>query len=501
MPEQRLEMWPLGDNEKEGRLLFECLGDAALFYLDPAGRVITWSANAAHLLGYGELEILGQPNSRLFTPDEVQAGEPEKELRTAVQTGRVSDDHWQGKKDGTRFWARSVTIALQDEQGQLRGFAKVIRDRTEQKEAEGRKDEWLAMLAHELRGPLNPMSNAVAVLLLRARDDPQLRGATDIIARQTRHLVHIVEDLLEASRLARGLVNLRRERLDLSSLVRTTAEDYRPALEQAGLTLSVETPETPICVSADGTRLTQVLGNLLNNAAKFTGPGGTITIHLHQNVDRRQACLIVQDTGAGIETGMLNHLFDTFAQADRSLDRAGGGLGLGLAMVKGLVELHGGEVQATSAGQGHGAEFTFTLPLEKEPAALLDSVRGPIPSSRPHRILVIEDNRDAAESLRLLLDLLGHEVRVAYTGPEGVQAAVEWIPEVIISDIGLPRLDGYGVARAIRQHPALARTKLIAVTGYGREEDRSRARESGFDYVLTKPAEPAVLLELLDEDK
>jgi PAS domain S-box-containing protein len=499
MPTQRLDAGPLGDEKEQCRLLLDCLTDSACFFLNPDGRVTAWNSGAERLLGLVEQEVLGQPGSRFFLRDEVEAGGPEQELEQAAVKGRVSGDHWQVKKDGTRFWARSVTTALRDEQGQIRGFARVIRDRTEQKEAEGRKEEWMAMLAHELRGPLNPIGNAVAILILRGKADPQLRQAADIIARQTRHLGRIVEDLLEASRLARGLVNLRRERIDLSSLVRSTADDYRPALEQAGLTLRLEIPEAPVWVSADGMRLTQVLANLLNNAAKFTTRGGTITVRLRKETERHQASLTVQDTGAGIETGMLNHLFDTFAQADRSLDRAGGGLGLGLAMVKGLVELHGGEVQATSAGRGRGAEFAFTLPLEKEPPALADPAQDLVAPRRLHRILVIEDNRDAADSLRLLLDLLGHEVKVAYTGPEGVRAASEWRPEVIISDIGLPGLDGYAVARAIRQNPALAGVKLIAVTGYGREEDRRQARESGFDYVLTKPAEPVVLLELLDD--
>jgi CheY-like chemotaxis protein len=253
----------------------------------------------------------------------------------------------------------------------------------------------------------------------------------------------------------------------------------------------------PVWVLGDPTRLAQVLGNLLDNAARFTDPGGRVTVRLAVEAGRGQAVLAVRDTGVGIEAGLLPHLFEVFTQADRSLERSRGGLGLGLALVKGLTELHGGEVQASSPGPGRGAEFVVRLPVQPEPAALSNIPAAPGRAPKRLRVLVVEDNQDSADMLQMLLGLFGHEVRVACTGPAGVQAAGEWGPDVVVCDIGLPGLDGYGVAGELRRNPATAKARLIAVTGYGQEEDRRRARQAGFDHHLTKPVNPDALLELL----
>jgi CheY-like chemotaxis protein/two-component sensor histidine kinase len=302
---------------------------------------------------------------------------------------------------------------------------------------------------------------------------------------------------LDVSRITRGKVQLRPARLDLVQLVRTTAEDRRPTLEQAGLRLVVEAPLTPVWVQGDATRLAQILINLLDNAAKFTDGNRSVTVSVAADPGRGQAVFAVRDEGVGIEPAMLPHVFDVFAQADRSLERSRGGLGLGLAIVKGLAELHGGEVRATSAGLGKGAEFSVRLPLEAEPAALAEPSAEAAPAAESRRVLVVEDNRDAAESLRLLLELQGHVVAVAHSGPEGVTEALRWRPDVVLCDIGLPGLDGYGVAGALRRDAATAKARLIALTGYGREEDRSKARAAGFDEHLVKPAAPEELQRLL----
>ena len=254
-------------------------------------------------------------------------------------------------------------------------------------------------------------------------------------------------------------------------------------------------PETPVWVMGDATRLGQILWNLLDNAVKFKAGVGRVEIVLRG--DPGHAVLIVRDAGLGIEPHLLPILFDVFAQGDRSLDRTYGGLGLGLSLVKGLVQLHAGEVRAASLGPGSGAEFTVLLPLEREPAALTSTPSRSWQASRLLRILIVEDCRDSAESLQLLLTLQGHEVQVAYTGPDGVRAAIAWAPEVIISDIGLPGLDGYGVASEVRRNPASANARMIALTGYGGDEERRRALESGFDFHFTKPADPARLQQLL----
>jgi CheY-like chemotaxis protein/anti-sigma regulatory factor (Ser/Thr protein kinase) len=252
-------------------------------------------------------------------------------------------------------------------------------------------------------------------------------------------------------------------------------------------------PDRSVWVKGDSTRLAQVLTNLLENAVKFTDRPGRVSVQLAQDLDRRQAVLRVTDSGIGIERDMLPRVFEVFAQADRSLDRTRGGLGLGLALVKGLVDLHDGEVAADSEGPGRGATFMVRLPLEEEPAVLAPAPTVPKPVGPRRRILVIEDNRDGAESLRLLLELLNHDVQVAYTGPDGVQEARRWRPDVVLCDIGLPGLDGYGVATEVRRNPVTARARLIALTGYGQEEDLRRSQEAGFDRHLVKPVDPEEL--------
>jgi signal transduction histidine kinase len=358
------------------------------------------------------------------------------------------------------------------------------------REAARRKDELLAMLAHELRNPLAPLLTGIEVARRAGSDGEMREGALETIARSVRHLARLVDDLLEATRVAHGGVSFRPQRLDLSRLTRVTSEDRRRALEQAALELTVEAPETPVWVKGDSTRLRQVLHNLLDNAAKFTDRGGRVNVRVSTDPAQGHAVVAVRDTGVGIEAEMLPRLFEVFAQADRSLHRSRGGLGLGLAIVKGLVKLHGGDVQAASAGPGCGAEFCVRLPLEAEPAALTAVAALPGCARQRLRILVIEDNRDAADSLRLLLEtVLGHEARVAYTGLEGVDLAVAWQPDVVLTDIGLPGLDGYGVAARLRRNPATAAVRLIAISGYDSEEDRLRSQQAGFDAHLVKPVE------------
>jgi PAS domain S-box-containing protein len=366
------------------------------------------------------------------------------------------------------------------------------------READQRKDEFLAMLAHELRNPLAPVRNGLHILRHVGTASPAGGPTLDMMDRQVQHLTRLVDDLLDVSRITRGKVSLRQERLDLGRLVRDTVEDRRRAFEQAGLALTPETPETPVWVAGDATRLAQVFGNLLDNALKFTERGGAVAVRLAVDEPARQARVSVRDTGMGIDPDMLPRLFGVFAQSDRSLDRSRGGLGLGLAVVKGLVELHGGEVSAASAGAGKGAEFSVALPLEPEPAALANGTTPkPAPAVEPLRVVVVEDNHDAADSLRLLLELRGHHVAVAYSGPEGVDKVLAERPDVVVCDIGLPGFDGYEVARRLRQLPGLEKTVLVALTGYGQDEDRRRSQEAGFDQHLVKPADPAELERVL----
>jgi PAS domain S-box-containing protein len=445
-------------------------------------------------LGYTPEEYVGRNGFDLLHPEDAATAQ-ELLARVLARPGeRVLAQYRLRHKDGSWRWVEAVGTNMLDDPS-VKAIVVNHRDITEQKEADGRKEEWLAMLAHELRGPLAPISNAVQVLVRIGPADPEIDRARDVIVRQTRHLARIVDGLLEVTRLLRGEIRLRKERMDLGRLVRSAGEDYRPTLERAGLALDIVVPPTPVWVMGDPTRLGQVLGNLLDNAVKFKSNGGRVELSLSADAD--QAVVIVRDAGVGIDPHLLPVLFDVFAQGDRSLHRTGGGLGLGLSLVKGLVRLHGGEVHAASRGAGTGAEFTVRLPLEKEPAALRAFPSGSWQGARRLRILLVEDNKDAADSLELLLTLQGHEVQVAYTGPDGVRLAAAWVPEVIISDIGLPGLDGYGVASEVRRNPTTASARLIALTGYDGEEDRRRAMASGFDFHLAKPADPDRLQQIL----
>lgn len=505
-------------SEERFRLLVESVKDYAIFILDPGGHILTWNIGAERIKGYAAPEIVGKHFSVFYPPDAVESGWPAHELEVASKVGRFEDEGWRVRKDGSRFWANVVITALRDEAGVLQGFAKVTRDLTERKlseeqarqlarseaarsEAEAaarEKTAYLTMLAHELRNPLSPLLTTVQVLRAAGADPRVLADGLDRVERQVRQLGRLVDDLMEASRVTFGRVVITPRRLDLARLVRTVTGDQRFAFEKAGITFTAESPDTPVWVSGDEARLSQVLTNLLDNAIKYSDQGGRAGVRLA--TEPGWAVLTVWDTGDGIPPEVLPKLFTPFTQADRTLARARGGLGLGLSVVKGLIDLHGGEVTAASGGPGRGSEFTIRLPLVPEPAALAENPTSPPPGHPARRVLVIEDNRDAAESLKLLLELLGHQVRVAYTGPDGVRMADEWRPDVVVSDIGLPGLDGYAVARELKLRSVASTARLIAVTGYGSEEDRRRAREAGFHGLLTKPADPAALTALIGEE-
>jgi len=355
-------------------------------------------------------------------------------------------------------------------------------------EADRRKDEFLGMLAHELRNPLGPIRNAAQVLHLTKDKDERFNQLKDIIDRQVTHMSRLIDDLLDATRLARGQILLRKERCNLSKIVGQTAEDYRNIFDASGIELKVTLPSTPLWVNGDPTRLVQIIGNLLHNAHKFSDPGGLITVQLEQNSDGKTGIISVQDTGIGIDPKILPYVFEVFRQGDQGLDRSRGGLGLGLSLAMGLVKLHNGEMKAESPGIGKGAKFSIKLPLESN----IDLVAGTEVKEQnlqgaKQRILLIEDNYDAAESTRMLLSLNGYDVQTAFTGAGGLKVAKDFRPQVILCDIGLPGMDGYQVARAIRQDKELSSAYVIALTGYGRDEDQQQASAAGFDMHLTKP--------------
>lgn len=378
------------------------------------------------------------------------------------------------------------------------------RGRRELERADRQKDEFLAMLSHELRNPLTPIYNAVQILSLRGHDPEEVERIRGLIERQLQQLVRLVDDLLDMSRITRGKINLCKAPVDLAPVVSTAVETSRPLIESKGHELTVTLPETPLQVYADATRLAQILSNLLNNAAKYSETAGRIDLIVERVDD--EACLRVRDTGIGIAPEMLPRVFDLFMQAESSLDRSQGGLGVGLTLVRQLVEMHGGTVEAHSAGLGQGTEMVVRLPVLSGPAAQ-DAAAGPASRSPQGgavellKILIVDDNEDSAESLAFLMRLAGHEVRTVYEGLSALQEVRTFLPDVVLLDIGLPKLDGYEVARRLCQEPGRDRMMLLAMTGYGQEEDRRRSREAGFDHHLVKPVDLDKLRGLLDSGR
>jgi signal transduction histidine kinase len=366
------------------------------------------------------------------------------------------------------------------------------------READRRKDEFLALLGHELRNPLAPIRNALNVLKLPGADAAITGRAQAMMERQVEHLVRLVDDLLDVSRIMRGKVELRREPVELATVVARAVETSQPVVDAEGHQLTVALPPEPLWVDGDLVRLAQVVSNLLNNAAKYTERGGQILLTAGR--EGSEAVLRVRDTGVGIAPELLPRLFDMFFQAERRTRESQGGLGIGLSLVRGLVELHGGSVEAHSAGPGQGSEFVVRLPL----LARTEAAATPQPQAQvmpgglaPRRVLVVDDNVDAADSLAMLLRLEGQEVQVAYEGATALARAEAESPAIAFLDLGMPKMDGYELARAFRRHPALKGTVLVALTGWGQPEDRQRTREAGFDHHLVKPVESAALHRLL----
>jgi signal transduction histidine kinase len=404
--------------------------------------------------------------------------------------------------DGTVVYVQNDVEPLFDSHGEIYGCVSVCVDLTDRKlaeialrDADRRKDEFLATLSHELRNPLAPIRTAVEIMRL-ARADPELvEKARATIERQLLHLVRITDDLLDVARITQNRIELRRERIDLRSVLYGAIEASRPMIDAQGLALTLDIPPQPLWIVADFTRMAQAFSNLLNNAAKYTERGGQIRVSMEAG--GAMASVTVADTGLGIQPDQLPRIFDMFTQLQAHRDRAQGGLGIGLTLARRLVEMHGGTIEAQSEGLGFGSRFIVQLPVTPD-ADVEDDVRRreSTSASVACRVLVAEDNPDAAEMMRLMLEFKGHNVQVASDGMEAIALAERFAPQIAFVDIGMPRMDGYEAARGIRERLG-ARVVLVALTGWGQDEDKRRSREAGFDHHLTKPPEPEVLERLI----
>jgi PAS domain S-box-containing protein len=430
----------------------------------------------------------------------LETGEPytmPEHAEVRVDRGITEYYEWRVDRIPLADGRSGVVCYFRDISAQVLARHAIEESREALRQADRRKDEFLATLAHELRNPLAPMRNGLELMKLAQSDGEGIERARTLIERQLGQMVRLVDDLLDLSRISRGTVELRRARVPLAAVVRQAVETSQPAMEAAGHALTLEVPEEPIIVNADDVRLAQAVANLLHNAAKYTEPGGRIRLAVARA--GAEAVVMVEDNGVGMSPDMLPKVFEMFTQVDRSLERSQGGLGIGLAIVKRLVEMHGGSVEAYSAGVGQGSRFTVRLPVARP-------VSGGEPERREarflaapvrRRILVVDDNEDSAMSMALLLTGMGNETRTAHEGLEALEVGATFLPEIILLDIGMPRLNGYETARRIREQPWGQSVKLVAVTGWGQEADRRRSQEAGFDHHLVKPVDPAALSKLL----
>jgi len=441
----------------------------------------------------------GQAWNGMFHPDDQPRAL--EVWRNALATGASYDIEYRLRhKCGEYRWVLGRALPVRDESGQIVRWMGTCTDIDEQKRARDellansrRKDDFLAMLAHELRNPLAPISTAAHLLRVAPSDVSKVERSAAIIDRQVRHMRELVDDLLDVSRVTRGLVELERGRVEIKGVVASAIEQVRPLIDDRGHQLTTRMAPGEVYVLGDRTRLVQVVANLLNNAAKYTPPNGSLRISMEAG---ERVTLCVADSGVGIEAHLLTHVFELFAQGERTPDRAQGGLGLGLALVKSLVDLHGGAVAAHSAGPGMGSAFTVTLPLldsEAVGAPELPLAFETLPASRALRVMVVDDNTDAAETLGEFLEGLGHEVRVEHDPVRAITAVREDAFDVFVLDIGLPVIDGYSLARELRACAGGMAAKYIALTGYGSENDRRRGEDAGFDHYLVKPADLAEL--------
>ena len=475
---------------------------------DPECRVISANHALAHLLGVpADVNISltpppgEQPRYRIERGGRpIPAEELPMQYAIAHRT-RVTNEIEIVRADGRVVYVQNDVEPLYDAKGIVYGCVSVCVDITERRkaeqvlrEADRRKDEFLATLSHELRNPLAPLRNALE-LLRRSGEDPRLKErALAIMGRQLQQLVRLTDDLLDVSRITTDRLELRCEHIDLRAALSSAIETTQPLLDAANHVIDVHLPPDPLWVDADFTRMAQAFANLLNNAAKYTDRGGRITVSARR--DGGQVVAAVRDTGIGIEPRLVGRIFDLFMQADRTSDRAQTGLGIGLTLARRLVELHHGSIEAHSEGTGRGTTFIVRLPAVSAPSAQRGGTGSPARRAAACRVLVAEDIPDAAEMLRLMLENMGHEVRIAADGVQAVALAREFEPRIALLDIGMPRMDGYEAARQIRAQLGDS-VVLVALTGWGQEADQRRAREAGFDRHLTKPADPDVLEELI----
>lgn len=476
------------------RLLINSVSDYAIFMLDQDGFVRSWNDGARAIHGYDADEIVGRHFTLFFSPDDVSKKKPEAELLRAASQGRVENEGWRLRKDGSAFWAHVILTALRDGDGRQQGFVKITRDMTarrrlEELEASSRRmNEFLALLGHELRNPLAPIRNAVSILKLKSTEDADVVRSRQIVDRQLAHLTKLVDDLLEAGRVSSGKIRLSSDTVNVADVIQLSVEASQPLFDERQQRLAVSGADQPLFVKGDTTRLVQALNNLLNNASKFSPVGSTITLETGPHAN--SVVVRVIDRGRGISPDALDSVFDLFVQEHPPGAHADeGGLGIGLTLVRAIAQLHGGHVEARSGGAGQGSTFSMWLPLVQAPARAASVPPAPDRhADRPLDVLVVDDNKDSADSMTLLVEMLGHTARAAYDGPDALQSFGQRAPQVVLLDLSMPGMTGFDVIRRIREATS-GDVIVAAMTGLGSDEDIARTRTAGFDAHLTKPVD------------
>jgi PAS domain S-box-containing protein len=499
LSERRRQETILREREEGLRQLVEGVQDRAMFLVDSGGIIRTWNTGGERLLGHSASTMIGREVGWL-TEAALASIASLQEGGSIGPDGRALWEGWLHRADDSRFWGQVSTTAALRPDGSVRGYVQMIQDmsdrrRAENLEAEGKRlTEFIAMLSHELRNPLAPLSNALSLLKV---DPLTTRGrwAVDMASRQVLHVTRLIEDLLDVSRVASSTIRVRLEPVDLVEVFRLALESVQSAVEANRHTMTMKLPEAAVTTRGDATRLTQVLVNLVTNAAKYTPEGGHIEVTLQTS--HGLALLTVSDNGSGMNEELLSQAFEPFVQGERQLARADGGLGVGLTLVKRIAELHGGSVAATSPGPGLGTTVTVALPIDGSVRPSEDVPAEDVAAGDPLKILVVDDNPDVAESLVMLLRMEGHEVKVAHSATEALAIARASQPQVVLLDLGLPDVTGLELAPQLREVPGLEHATLIAVTGYGQDQDKEASRAAGFDHHLTKPVAPGTLTPLL----
>jgi PAS domain S-box-containing protein len=487
---RRMHEEALRQSEERFRLLVESVTDYAVYMLDLDGAITSWNTGAQRITGYRRDEVLGAHFSRFYLEEE-RATLPWEQLAVARRTSRVETEGWRVRKNGERFWARVVITALHERDDRLRGFAHITQDLSDRRHIQSLEQaarnvgDFIAVLAHELRNPLAPIRNAAQLMARLPADHPSQAAMREMIERQTGQLTRIVDDILDMARITKGVIAIERVAVDLDRMLDTAIETAQPQIEDRKHRLTVDRRAPGVMINGDAHRITQVLVNLLSNAVRYTPVGGDIAIV----VDREDNAVTirVRDNGRGIEPELKERIFDMFVRGRHAKsDKNNSGLGVGLALARKIVELHGGAIDVVSEGTGKGSEFIVRLPVAP---AREDPVPISLPpkATTPRRVLLVDDNRDAAAALELVLKEMGHRTLVVHGGAEALEKIHTNDVDCVFLDLGMPGIDGYEVARRVRANKALRQPRLIALTGWGQEDDRRQTRDAGFDAHLVKP--------------